>query len=184
MITRREALQILKKHVPDKNLQKHCFACEVVMEFLAKEFDENEQIWGLTGLLHDIDYTETMNDPHRHSLVAVEILQNLDVPDELVYAVKVHNEIHGLPRKTLLDKALYAVDPMTGLIVAATLISSEKKLNAIDVPFVMKRFGEKSFAKGANREQIKSCSELGLSVEEFLNFGLKAMQSIDKKLGL
>jgi uncharacterized protein len=184
MITRKEALEILKKHVPNENLQKHCFACEVVMQFLAKELGENEQIWGLAGLLHDIDYTETMDDPQMHSLVAVKILQNLDLSEEIIYAVKVHNEIHGLPRRNLLDKALYAVDPMTGLIVAAALIKSEKKLNAIDVSFVMKRFAEKSFAKGANREQIETCSELGLSLEEFLSLGLKAMQSIDKKLGL
>ncbi len=104
--------------------------------------------------------------------------------EELVHAVKAHNERLGFPRETLLDKALYATDPLTGLIVAGALIRPEKKLAVVDIPFLRKRFDEKAFARGANRQQILACSELGLSLEEFLGFGLEAMQGIAEELEL
>lgn len=181
---REEALNLMKRYVTNKNLQKHCLATEVVMKYLARHFSEDEEKWALTGLLHDIDYEETADDPQRHSLVGAQMLEEMGFPGDIVYSVKAHNEAHGLPRISLMDKALYATDPLTGLIVAGALIKPEKKLSAIDVPFLINRFGEKSFARGANREQIKSCSDLGLSLEEFMEIGLKAMQSIPKDLGL
>jgi uncharacterized protein len=184
MIERKEAFSLMRENIANVNLQKHCLATEVFMKFLAQELNEDELKWSLTGLLHDLDYVETADNPEKHSLIAAEMLEKIDVPEDVVYAVKVHNHVHNLPRKSLLDKALYAADPVTGLIVACALIKPEKKLKAIDVSFVMKRFNEKAFAKGANREQISTCSELGFSLEEFLNIGLKSMQSIDKELGL
>jgi putative nucleotidyltransferase with HDIG domain len=184
MLTREEAYKILKKNVTNKNLQKHCIACEVVMKALAEHFGEDAETWGLAGLLHDIDYEETKDQPDKHSLVGARMLEELGLPEELIYAVKVHNWAHGLPRNSLMDKALYATDPVTGLIVAGALIRPEKSLAAVDVPFLMNRFGEKSFARGANREQIAACSELGLELEEFLEISLKAMQGAAKELGL
>ncbi|HZK18901.1 MAG TPA: HDIG domain-containing protein [Clostridia bacterium] len=181
---REEAVKLLKKHLKNKNLYKHCLAVEAVMRALADRFEEDAELWGIAGLLHDIDYEETKDDPHRHSIVGAEMLGELGFPEDLVYAVKVHNEAHGLPRKSLFDKALYAADPVTGLIVAGALISPEKKLGAIDLEFLSNRFKEKSFARGANREQIACCSEIGLDLNEFLELSLKAMQSIDKELGL
>ena len=183
-MTRDEALDHLKKYVTNQNLLKHMYAAEVVMASLAQHFGEDPELWGLAGLLHDIDYDQTKDDPATHSKVGAELLSSLGFPEELVYAVKVHNDYHGLPRKSRLDKALYAVDPLTGLIVAGALIKPEKKLAAIDTPFLIKRFTEKSFAKGANREQISACSELGLSLEEFLSLGLAAMQQHHTLLGL
>ena len=151
---------------------------------LARHFGEDEQKWGLAGLLHDIDYDSTKDDPSRHSLEGAVMLEELGLPADVVYAVKVHNEAHGMPRESLLDKALYATDPLTGLIVAGALIRPEKKLAAIDIPFLQKRFHEKAFARGASREQINSCSELGLSLEEFMGLGLEAMQGIAVEMGL
>lgn len=184
MLTRDEAYELMRKNVTNKNLQKHCLACEVVMEALAKHFDQDQKTWGLAGLLHDIDYEETKDDPNRHSLMGAEMLEEMGLAEEIIYAVKVHNPAHGLPRKSLLDKALYATDPVTGLIVAGALIRPEKSLSAIDVPFLVNRFGEKSFARGANREQISSCTEIGLELEDFLAISLQAMQGIGKELGL
>ncbi|HHX50336.1 MAG TPA: HDIG domain-containing protein [Clostridia bacterium] len=184
MLTREEALKLLKKNLTNKNLQKHCLACEAVMGALAVRFEEDQDLWRLAGLLHDIDYEETKDDPERHSLLGAEMLSELGLPPEMIYAVKVHNEIHGLPRKNLLDKALYATDPVTGLIVAAALIRPEKKLSIVDVPFLLNRFQEKSFARGANREQILACSDLGLELGEFLEISLQAMQGIARELGL
>ncbi|KNZ69991.1 metal dependent phosphohydrolase [Thermincola ferriacetica] len=183
-MTREEALTELKKHVKNNNLLKHMYACEAVMQRLARHFGQDEEKWGLAGLLHDIDYDQTKDDPVRHSLVGAEILEQMGLPEDVVYSVKVHNDAHGLPRNTLLDKALYATDPVTGLIVAGALIKPEKKLDAIDVPFLINRFNEKSFARGANREQIASCSELGLTLEEFFGLALEAMLAIRDELGL
>ena len=184
MISRQEALAVVEKNIPNANLQKHSFACEAVMKYLAEELGEDSEKWAMAGLLHDIDYVQTAEEPEKHSLIASEMLEKMDVPEDVVYAVKVHNHVHGLPRKSLLDKALYAVDPLTGLIVACALVSPEKKLKSIDTSFVLNRFKEKSFAKGASREQIKTCEELGLSLEKFVDIGLKGMQSIDEELGL
>ncbi len=184
MITREEAYIELTKYITNKNLLKHMLSTEAVMIRLAKHFDQNPDIWGIAGLMHDIDYDETKDLPDVHSLKGAEILTEMGLPEEIAYAVKVHNERHGLPRVSLLDKALYATDPLTGLIVAGALIRPEKKLAAVDVPSLLKRFGEKSFARGANREQIQACSELGLTLEEFLALGLEAMQGIAEELEL
>lgn len=184
MMTREEGLELLKKHVDNKNLYKHSIAVEAVMKRLARHFGEDEQLWGMAGLLHDIDYEVTKDDPGRHSLEGARMLEEAGFPEPLVYAVKVHNHYHGLPRLSRLDKALYATDPLTGLIVAGALIKPEKKLAAIDVPFLLNRFGEKGFARGANRETMKTCTEIGLTLEEFLGLGLEAMQDIAADLGL
>lgn len=183
-MTREDALNLLKEHLKTNNLIKHCLAVEAVMRELAVHFNEDVEKWGLAGLLHDIDYDNTKDDPQRHSIEGAALLEEKGLPVDVVYAVKVHNEAHGLPRESLLDKALYATDPLTGLIVAGALIKKEKSLAAIDVPFLVKRFGEKAFARGANREQIESCKEMGLSLEEFMGIGLKAMQGISKEMGL
>ena len=183
-MNRAEALDLLKRNIKTNNLLKHTYAVEAVMRGMARRFQQDEELWGLAGLLHDIDYEETKDDAARHSLVGGEILEQEGLPPEVVYAVKSHNHYHGLERKSLMDKALYASDPLTGLIVAGALIRPEKKLAPVDVPFLVNRFHEKSFARGANREQIASCGELGLSLEEFIEIGLEAMKGIHKELGL
>lgn len=173
----------MRKKISQKNLVKHCLAVEAVMRRLAQHLEEDVQLWGLTGLLHDIDYDETYDKPEEHSLKGAALLEEKGLQEELVYAVKAHNEVHGLPLQSPLDQALYASDPLTGLIVAAALIHPEKKLSAIDGDFVMNRFGESSFARGANRDQIRSCNQLGLDLEIFVELGLEAMQGIGKELG-
>ncbi|MHB1042490.1 MAG: HD domain-containing protein, partial [Eubacteriales bacterium] len=173
-----------KKNLKNKNLFSHSLAVEAVMRRLAAHFQEDVEKWGLAGLLHDIDYDRTRDDPDRHSMEGAGMLEEAGLPADLVYAVRVHNDRHGLPRLSLMDRALFATDPMTGLIVAGALIRPEKKLAAVDVQFLVNRFNEKSFARGANRETIRACSELGLSLEEFLGLGLEAMQGIAGELGL
>lgn len=183
-MNRAEALTLLKKHIENKNLLKHMYAVEAVMGALARHFGENEEVWRLTGLLHDIDYDQTKDDPARHALVGSELLRQEGFPEDVVYAVKCHNQYHGYELKNLLDKALYATDPLTGLIVAGALIRPEKRLEPVDVPFLMNRFHEKSFARGASREQIATCANFGLTLEEFIGIGLEAMKGIHKELGL
>lgn len=181
---RAELVKEVESRIKTKNLFKHILAVEAVMRGLARHFGEDEDRWGAAGLLHDIDYEETKTDPATHSLLSGKMAQEMGFDQEIVDAVKAHNEYHGLPRTTGMAKALYSGDPLTGLIVAAALVSPEKKLGAIDTAFVVHRMGEKSFAKGANRDIIRACSELGLSVEEFVAIGLSAMQRIHEELGL
>jgi len=181
---RGKALKLLTENLKEKNLIKHSLAVEAVMGQLAEYFDEDIQKWKLAGLLHDIDYSETSDRPEKHSLVGAEILAEKGVAEDIVYAVKAHNHVHGLARKTLLDQALYAVDPLTGLIVAAALIHPEKKLAALDTEFIINRFQEKSFARGADRDVIASCTEMGLELEEFIDLALDGMVSIADELGL
>lgn len=180
-----EAFKLLKQHLKNKNLIKHSLAVSAAMGRLAKHLGENQEKWEICGLLHDIDYEKTYQDPKKHSKVGAEMLKNLGINEEIVEAVLTHNEAHGILPKTPCAKALYCVDPLTGLIVAATLVLPSKKLKDLKTENVLNRFGEKSFARGANREIIKKCQEyLDLSLEEFVETVLSAMQKISQDLGL
>ncbi len=187
---RKEALLLVKNNVSNKNLFKHCLAVEAIMKGVAEELNNSGRSvcdadkWALAGLVHDIDYDRTAGKPAEHSLVGAAILEENGFDREIVYAVKVHNNYHNLELKSEMDIALFSADPLSGLIVASALISPEKKLKAIDTKFVLNRFGEKLFAKGASREQIMRCCELGLTLEEFIQVGLCSMQKIDVELGL
>ncbi|MGE5381164.1 MAG: HDIG domain-containing metalloprotein [Methylocystaceae bacterium] len=181
---REEALAYLQQHLKNDHLIKHSLAVESIMRGLARHLGEDETEWGLTGLLHDIDYESTADDPNRHSLVGAEMLTDAGFPSGVVYAVKVHNEAHNLPRISQLDKALFAADPTSGFITAAALVRPEKQLAFVEVKSLKKRFKEKSFAKGANRDNMASCTELGLELEEFLALSLAAMQQDAEQLGL
>ena len=179
---RNKAWELVKKQVKNKNLRKHMLATEAVMRALARRFGEDEEAWGLAGLLHDLDYDETKDDFERHGFRTAELLTGELDSEEILYAIKAHPG--HVERKTRMDKALYAVDPLTGLIVAATLMHPEKKLKSVESDFIMRRFAEKRFAAGANREQIGSCTGLDLELDEFITIALKAMQTIDRDLGL
>jgi len=184
-MTRQEALDLLKENIQNQNLIKHSLAVEAVMKGLARHFGQNEDKWGLTGLLHDIDYEKTQNDPEQHSLVGARLLEDLGVDKDICQAVKVHNEAHGVLPETLMEKALYVTDPLAGLIVAATLVLPSKKLVDLGVKSLLNRFKEKAFARGVNREIIRKCQEyLNLNLEEFFKIGLQSMQGISEDLGL
>jgi len=183
-MNRADALQLVKDQVKNKNLVKHMLATEAVMRRLAEKMGEDPELWGLTGLLHDVDYDQTVDLPEQHGLVGARLLEEKGYPGELIQAVKAHNEAIGFAAETVMDKALYAVDPVTGLLVAAALIHPDKKLAAITVDFVLNRFKEKSFARGADRGQIESCVNIGYSLEEFIGISLEAMQDVAKEMGL
>ncbi len=181
-MTRDECLELVKQNCGNKNLLKHMLATEAVMAALAGKLGEDESAWATAGLVHDLDYDETADSPERHGLVSAEMLCAEGFSDEIVHAVKAHNA--HVPRKSTMDRALYASDPVTGLIVAAALMHPTKKLSGLDVDFVMRRFGERRFAAGADRDQIATSSELGLPLEEFIGIALSAMQGISDELGL
>ncbi|MCP4230746.1 MAG: HDIG domain-containing protein [bacterium] len=182
-VKRDEAVELVEKHIENKNLRKHMYAVEACMVALAERLEGDKELWMLAGLLHDLDYEQTAEDPDNHGKITVGMLKEYgDFPQELHDAVLAHAG-HKKPEGDF-ETSLYAIDPTTGLIVAAALMHPEKKLPALDVRFIMRRFKEKRFAAGADREQIKACAKLGLELEEFLEICLSAMESISVELGL
>lgn len=198
---RQAVYELVAKFIKNNNLIKHSLAVEAIMKDLALDLKEknsqsdsslnidnkdefNEEKWAITGLVHDIDYEKTAGDPFKHSLVAEDILRDYGFDEDIIYAVKSHNDVHGLPLNSKMDIALFASDPTSGLIVASALINKEKKINIINKEFVLNRYKEKAFARGVNREQILACEKLGYSLDEFIEIALNAMKKISKEIGL
>lgn len=181
-MNREEALNLVESKVKTKNLVKHMLAVEAIMKRVAEHFNEDVQMWSLTGLLHDLDYDETAKDFDRHSLLTCEWLQDYGLDERILYAIKAHPG--KVEPESKMDWTLFAADPLSGLIVAAALMHPSKKLKEVTVEFVLNRFKEKRFAAGASREDIKTCEKIGLSLEEFVRLALEGMQGVDKELGL
>jgi putative nucleotidyltransferase with HDIG domain len=183
-MTREEALNSVRENVENQNTVKHMLATEAIMRALSKRFGEDEEEWGLAGLLHDIDVELTEGDMSSHGKLGADLVREMGASEAVCRAILAHNETLGVPRESMLDKALFCADPLTGLITAAALVRPDKKLGSVEPKSVRKRFKEKSFAAGASRENISSCSELGLELDEFMELGLRAMQGIAGDLGL
>ena len=183
-MTRDEVLNSIKANVENQNLIKHMLATEAIMRALARRLGQDEEEWGLAGLIHDIDVELTETNIGDHGKLGAEMAKKLGASEEMSHAILCHNEDHGIPRQTLLDKALFCVDPLTGLITAAALVRPEKTLAGLNVKSLMKRFGESRFAAGAKREQIALSQELGMELDELMALGLEAMQEIAPELGL
>jgi len=183
-MTREEVLDSVKANVENENLIKHMLATEAIMRSLASRLGEEEEEWGLTGLLHDIDVELTEGDMMTHSKLGADLAREMGASEAMANAILCHNEAHGVPRETPLDKALFCADPLTGLIIAATLVRPDKRLAGLEAKSVRKRFKEKGFAAGADREQISSCTEIGLELDEFIELGVEAMKGIADDLGL
>jgi hypothetical protein len=184
-MTRDDAFIILKEKIQGENLIKHSLAVEAVMRALAKHFGEDEEIWGIAGLLHDLDFQETESDWSQHGILTEEWLKDSDLPQEVFDIIKAHNsDILKTPRNTLAEKVIFAVDPLTGLITAAALMMPDKKISFLKPKSVLKRFKASAFAKGANREYIATCTDFGLELPQFIEISLKAMQSVNNELGL
>jgi putative nucleotidyltransferase with HDIG domain len=181
-MTRDEALRLIKEHISNKNLIKHMLATEACMRKLASYFKEDEERWGLVGLLHDLDYEETIKTLEKHGLLTCEFLRERGFSEEELLAIKAHAEKAECQGK--MAEALYSVDPLTGLIVAAALMHPEKKLKKVNRDFILRRYKEKNFAKGANRQQIAQCEKLGITLGDFIEICLSAMQEIAEDLGL
>jgi putative nucleotidyltransferase with HDIG domain len=183
-VDRIEALALVKERIPSRNLVNHSVAVECIMEALARHLDLPEadiERWALAGLLHDLDYAETGEDPARHGLVTAQELAGF-VDGGIIHAILGHAD--KAPRETPMDRALYAADPTTGFIVAAALVRPDRDLAAVEVRSLLKRWKEKAFARGASREQMDTCIDVGLTREEFLALSLAAMQARAADIGL
>jgi len=181
---RETALKAIRENVKNENLIKHMIATEAIMRALGQRFNENEEEWGLAGLLHDIDVELTNADLAVHSKPAAEMAKQLGANDAMCHAILVHNEAHGVPCESLMDKALFCADPLTGLIIAGALVRPDKKLAGVEAKSIRKRFKEERFAAGANRAQIAKCSDIGLELDAFIELGLNAMKGVAEDLGL
>ena len=179
---REYALDLVKKNLSNPNLVKHCLAVEACMRELAGYFSDDVEEWGLAGLLHDLDYEITSEDSFNHGLETAKMLGNEDISDEVIHAIKAHNKKVELASK--MDIALYAIDPTSGFIIAVALMHPSKSLDGVNLKRMKKRYKEKSFAKGADREQMKTCEKLGLELPDFLELCLKAMTGIKSELEL
>lgn len=179
---REQALELVRKHLKNKNLVKHSLAVEACMRALARRLDQDVENWGLAGILHDMDYEITEKSPELHTTETVKILQEIGMDQEIIHAVQAH--AGQAPCQSKMDWAIFSIDPLTGLIIAATLMHPSRKLREVDVDFVRRRYKEKSFARGAKREDIEKIKNIGLDLDEFISICLEAMQGIDKELGL
>jgi len=193
-MSRDEAYQLLTKYLKNKNLIKHSFAAEVTMRALykhltpkAKQNSEDEEKWGITGLLHDIDYevAQQRNELIKHGRLLFEN-GKVKLPADIEHAIRAHNyTMTKTNPENLMDWSITACDQLTGLIVAAALVHPERKLTFLSVESILKRFKEKSFAKGADRTLIMFCeSKLSIPLKEFVGITLHAMQTISGELGL
>ena len=181
---RDEAWELLNSKVDEDYLIKHSLATEAIMRALAKKMGQDEELWGIAGLLHDLDFSETKDDPERHALVAAELLAGR-LPEEAVLAIKRHNaEMLGLKRETEFDLALTAAETITGLIVATALVYPDQKLASVKPKSVTKRMKEKAFAAKVNRDHIRLCEEFGFPLPEFAALSVEAMRGISDDLGL
>ncbi len=184
-IDRTQALELIHRHIHSPNLVKHCLASEAVMRALARRLGEDEEKWGLAGLLHDLDVEQTADDLARHTHQTVAILEKRGVDPDIIEAIRLHNEAaHDDRRRTAFHHALAAGETITGLIIATALVYPDKKLASVKPKSVRKRFKEKSFAAGASREIIRECEQAGIPLEEFCDLCLQAMQDIAPSLEL
>lgn len=186
MPTRNDAYRLMTSHVKNENLQKHMLSVEAAMRFYARKYGEDEEIWAMTGLLHDCDYEE-YPDLHEHTKVLAQWLSEDGYDERIIYAILAHNDLNVAthPRNNLLSRALYACDEVTGMITATALVRPNKSIIGLEVSSVRKKMKSKGFAAGVNREDlVKGAQELGVDLDEHIAFVIQAMSSIASTLGL
>lgn len=184
-IDRQEALALLQEQVHNENLVKHCLATEAIMRSVARRLGEDPDKWGLTGLLHDLDFETSKDTPPLHTTKTVELLSSRGFPDDVLHAVREHNaEALGIRRESSLGIALACSETITGLLVAAALVCPDKKLASVKPKSVRKRMKETAFARNVNRSIILESERIGIPLDDFIELSLAAMQEIGRQLGL
>ncbi len=175
---RTEALELLKKHVKNEKMIAHCLASEAVLRALAERLGEDVEQWGMAGLLHDVDIEITNADPRTHALEGARMLEEVGMDAEVVEAIRLHNEEadYAGTRHKPLHHALAAGETITGLITATALVYPDRKVASVKPKSITKRMKEKAFAASVNRETIRECEKLGLSLPEFVEISLNAMK--------
>jgi putative nucleotidyltransferase with HDIG domain len=184
-ITRDDAMKLLQDYLKNEKLISHCVASEAIMRALADKFDESPDVWGIAGLLHDLDFQIIDDDPTKHGIQTAEILREKGVSEEVINAIQKHNaEGLGLERSTRFEHALTCAESITGLIVATALVYPDKKLSSVKVKSISKRMKTPHFARAVSRERILECEKIDIPLQDFLGISLEAMKGISEELGL
>ncbi len=180
---RAETLALVHDFVDSESLRRHMLSVEAAMRAYARKLGEDEDLFGLTGLVHDMDYEKR---PDEHPLPAAELLREKGYPEELVHAVLAHNSPRtGVEPETVLDRSLRACDEVTGLITAAALVRPSRSILDLEAKSVMKKFKDRAFAAGVDREDVANgAAELGVELKEHVEFVIEAMRGIAEDLGL
>ncbi len=184
-----QAQELLEKYISNKNTRLHSIETEAIMRKLAKHFGENEEEWGIIGLLHDIDWDLTKENTIEHCRKSIEILKNAGATSFLIEAVISHgygNNLCGAPqdkqRKTTLQYCLASAETVTGLIIAASLMQPERSVLNLKLESLKKKFKDKKFAANCNRDVILECEKTGVPLDDFLKLSLESLQEISDKL--
>ncbi|HEY8417492.1 MAG TPA: HDIG domain-containing metalloprotein [Limnochordales bacterium] len=184
VMTRAAAWELLTEYTKSESLLRHALAVEAAMRAYARRFGEDEERWGITGLLHDFDYERWPNPPD-HPLRGAAILTELGYPEDVIYAIKSHADYLNLERKDKMSQALYAVDEMCGFVMAVALVRPNKSIHEVEVQSVKKKMKDKAFAKGVHREQlVASAAALGVDLDDHIQTVIDALRSVAPALGL
>ena len=182
-MNRQDALAIVNQYISNENLVRHMLAVEAAMRFYAAKFEQDQELWGNTGLLHDFDW-EIHPTLEEHPQAGVPILREKEVPEEIIQAILSHADHTGVPRESLMEKALFACDEVTGLITAAALVRPSHSLDDLKVKSVKKKWKDRKFAAGANRDEIaQAADEFGVELWEHVDNVIQAMRGIGPELG-
>jgi len=188
-MNRDEALALMHEYTESDALRKHMYAVEAAMRACARKESEDEETWGLVGLLHDFDYERYPNDAHspteEHPSHGVGVLRERGVPEEMLTAIMGHASYTGVPRESLMAKSLFAVDELCGFLVACALVRPSKSLQDLTVKSVKKKLKDKAFARGVNRDEVRQgAEELGVPLEDHIQFVIEALRPVEQDLGL
>ncbi|ADG07243.1 HD domain-containing protein [Kyrpidia tusciae] len=183
-LDREAAWELLNEYTKNPNLIKHALAVEAAMRAYARKYGDDEEKWGIVGLLHDFDY-DRWPSPEDHPTRGAEILRQRGYPEDVIHAILSHADYLGVPREHLMDKCLYACDELSGFITAVALVRPTKSIDDVDVPAVKKKLKDKAFARGVNREDVRrGAEELGVDLDEHIGFVIEALKGAARELGL
>ena len=188
-MNRDEALALMHEYTESDALRKHMYAVEAAMRACARKYGEDEEKWGVVGLLHDFDYARFPNDAHspteEHPSHGVGVLRERGVEEDILAAIMGHASYTGVPRESLMAKSLFAVDELCGFLTACALVRPSRSLQDLTVKSVKKKLKDKAFARGVNRDEVRQgAEELGVPLEEHVQFVIEALRPMEQDLGL
>lgn len=188
-MNRDEALALMHEYTASEALRKHMYAVEAAMRACARKYGEDEEKWGVVGLLHDFDYERYPNDAHspteEHPSHGVGVLRERGIEEDILAAIMGHASYTGVPRESPMAKSLFAVDELCGFLTACALVRPSRSLQDLTVKSVKKKLKDKAFARGVNRDEVRQgAEELGVPLEEHVQFVIEALRPMEQDLGL
>ena len=189
MINREEAWKLLCEYTQSENLRKHALAVEACVRAYARKSGADEQLWGVTALLHDFDYERWPNADHsataEHPFEGSKILREHGYPEEMIHAILAHADYCGVARESALDRTLFACDELAGFLTACSLMKPSKSILDVETESVLRKMKDKAFARGVNRDDVRrGAEELGVPLADHVTFCIEAMRAVAQALGL